>query len=167
MAAPLADSPTHIVIKDELISAPYVSLTIGLMKRFGVDVEVEGDMDKNPTFKIEPSSYKSPGTIFVEGDASSASYFLAGAAITGGTVKVVGCGSKSVQGDVKFADCLEQMGAKVKWGDDDITVTRDKSVKLNGGTFDCLKIPDAAMVSCKKAEEERTGDSRCNAFYPL
>lgn len=146
MAAPLAGKEVEIKISDELISAPYVSLTIGLMKRFGIEVEVEGNMSGQPTFKISPGVYTSPKELLVEGDASSASYFLAGAAITGGTVKVVGCGSASVQGDVKFADCLEEMGATVTWGTDDITVTRDPSTKLKGGVFDCLKIPDAAMT---------------------
>ena len=61
--------------------------------------------------------YKSPGTVFVEGDASSASYFLAAGAITGGPVTVVGCGSESVQGDVAFANVLEQMGATVECGE--------------------------------------------------
>ena len=88
MASPLAAKPTQIKIKDELISAPYVELTMGLMKKFGPEVEVEGDMDGAPVFKIQPGVYKSPESILVEGDASSASYFLAGAANTGGTVKV-------------------------------------------------------------------------------
>jgi len=146
MAAPLASKPVEISISDELISAPYVSLTIGLMKRFGVKVEIEGDMEGRPTFKIQPGTYKSPKDILVEGDASSASYFLAGAAITGGKVKVIGCGSASVQGDVAFADCLSSMGATVEWGEDDITVSREPGTKLKGGVFDCLKIPDAAMT---------------------
>ena len=115
--------------------------------RFGVNVDVSGEMDGGaPTFNVPSSSYASPGSILVEGDASSASYFLAGAAITGGEVTVVGCGSKSVQGDVRFVDCLEEMGARVTWADDSITVTRDESTPLVGGEFDCLKIPDAAMT---------------------
>ena len=115
------------------------------MSRFGVDVLTTGSPDK-PTFKVPSATYKSPGSILVEGDASSASYFLAGAAITGGSVTVIGCGSKSVQGDVRFVDCLESMGATVTWNDDSITVTRPSSTPLKGGDFDCLKIPDAAMT---------------------
>ena len=104
-------------------------------------------MAGTPTFHLPQSfSYKSPGEILVEGDASSASYFLAGAAITGGKVKVVGCGSESVQGDVKFADVLEKMGCDVEWGPDSITVSRDPNVPLKGGDFDCGDIPDAAMT---------------------
>lgn len=147
MAAPAATGDITISIKDELISAPYVSLTIGLMKKYGVEVEIEGDMDGTPSFKIPGSAkYQSPGSILVEGDASSASYFIAGAAITGGTVTVRGCGSESVQGDVAFADVMEQMGATVTWAPDSITVTRDPSVKLKGVDVDCGKIPDAAMT---------------------
>eukprot|EP00934_Nitzschia_sp_Nitz4_P001811 Nitzschia sp. Nitz4//scaffold193_size40683//6025//7536//NITZ4_007494-RA/size40683-snap-gene-0.54-mRNA-1//-1//CDS//3329540264//1811//frame0 len=147
MASPLANGDVSIEIKDELISAPYVALTIGLMKKFGVNVEIVGDMSGKPKFQIAASEkYKSPGNLLVEGDASSASYFVAGAAITGGTVTVRGCGSESVQGDVAFANVMEQMGAKVTWGPDSITVTRDPSVKLKGVDVDCGKIPDAAMT---------------------
>jgi len=147
MASPLVKGGVTITIKDELISAPYVSLTIGLMKKFGVNVEIEGDMDGAPTFKIgADESYTSPESIMVEGDASSASYFLAGAAITGGTVTVRGCGSESVQGDVAFADVIERMGATVTWAPESITVTRDPNTPLKGVDADCLAIPDAAMT---------------------
>lgn len=148
MAAPLIDGDVTISIKDELISAPYVSLTIGLMKKFGVDVEIVGDMDNGtPSFILgADQKYKSPQSILVEGDASSASYFLAGAAITGGKITVVGCGSSSVQGDVAFANVLEQMGATITWDKDSITATRDPAVRLKGVDVDCGKIPDAAMT---------------------
>jgi len=148
MASPVAGGDVTISIKDELISAPYVSLTIGLMKKFGVTVNIEGEMDGGtPSFTIPASEkYVSPGSILVEGDASSASYFLAGATITGGTVTVRGCGSESVQGDVAFADVMEKMGATVTWGPESITITRDPSVRLKGVDVDCGKIPDAAMT---------------------
>ena len=147
MAAPLADGDVTISIKDELISAPYVALTIALMKKFGVTVDVQGDMDGTPSFTIKESeTYVSPKSILVEGDASSASYFIAGAAITGGTVTVRGCGSESVQGDVAFANVMEQMGATVTWEPESITITRDPSTKLKGVDVDCGKIPDAAMT---------------------
>ena len=100
-----------------------------------------------PSFFIAATEhYTSPGTILVEGDASSASYFLAGGAITGGTVTVRGCGSDSVQGDVAFANVLEQMGATVTWAPESITVTRDPNTRLRGVDVDCGKIPDAAMT---------------------
>jgi 3-phosphoshikimate 1-carboxyvinyltransferase len=147
MAAPLAKGDITIQIKDELISAPYVALTIGLMKRFGVTVQVQGDMNQTPSFTItQDQAYISPGRILVEGDASSASYFLAGAAITGGTVTVRGCGSESVQGDIAFAHVLEKMGAIVTWEPDSITVTRKQEDVLRGVDVDCGKIPDAAMT---------------------
>merc|ERR1712032_13851 len=129
------------------MGAPYVALTIGLMKKFGVTVEIDGDMSATPSFLIPASEkYVSPESILVEGDASSASYFIAGAAITGGTVTVRGCGSESVQGDVAFADVMEKMGATITWGPESITVTRDPSIKLKGVDVDCGKIPDAAMT---------------------
>jgi len=147
MSSPVVDGDVVINIKDELISAPYVELTIGLMKKFGVTVKIEGSMDKQPSFHIVKSEqYISPTSILVEGDASSASYFIAGAAITGGTVTVRGCGSESVQGDVAFANVMEKMGATVTWGPESITVTRDPSVLLKGVDVDCGKIPDAAMT---------------------
>jgi 3-phosphoshikimate 1-carboxyvinyltransferase len=147
MAAPVVSGDVTISIKDELISAPYVQLTIDLMKKFGVNVQVTGDMDGAPSFFIAAAEkYTSPGSILVEGDASSASYFIAGAAITGGTVTVRGCGSESVQGDVAFANVMEQMGAKVTWAPESITVTRDKNTRLKGVDVDCGKIPDAAMT---------------------
>ena len=84
-----------------------------------------------------------PGEILVEGDASSASYFLAAAAIKGGSVTVTGIGSDSVQGDIKFADVLEQMGAKVTWQPNSITVSASQ---LHGIDMDMNHIPDAAMT---------------------
>jgi len=147
MAAPAATGDITISIKDELISAPYVALTIGLMKKFGVEVQVTGDMGGTPSFFIPASSsYTSPKSILVEGDASSASYFIGGAAITGGTVTVRGCGSESVQGDVAFANVMEQMGATVTWAPESITVTREEGVTLRGVDVDCGEIPDAAMT---------------------
>jgi 3-phosphoshikimate 1-carboxyvinyltransferase len=105
-----------------------VHMTIKLMAKFGVTVDSDGQ-DKRFTVKAG-QAYKSPGTIPVEGDASSASYFLGGAAITGGPVRVVGCGRESVQGDVKFAAVLEQMGAKLVWEDNAMTVSREPGTKL-------------------------------------
>jgi len=143
MMAPLAQGDIVIEIIDELVSAPYVHMTIKLMKKFGV--EVENTDDKLFTVKAG-QQYVSPGTIFVEGDASSASYFLGGAAITGGPVTVLGCGSESVQGDVDFAKVLELMGADVQWGPNSITVSRKEGKKLKGVDVDCGSIPDAAMT---------------------
>lgn len=142
MSAPLARNPLTIRIKDELMSAPYVLMTINLMKKFGVNVE----NDANKEFKVSPAKYISPKQIFIEGDASSASYFLAGAAITGGKVTVHGCGKDSVQGDARFAQVLGKMGAQVTYGPNSITVTRDLSKPLVGIDEDCGDIPDVAMT---------------------
>lgn len=143
MAAPLAAGDVTVLIKDTLVSVPYVKMTINLMRKFGVLVEVD---EGNTEFRIKAGQrYVSPGDYFVEGDASSASYFLAGAAITGGPVTVRGCGKESIQGDVDFARVLGLMGAKVEWTANSITVSRDPGVKLKGVDVDCVDIPDAAM----------------------
>jgi 3-phosphoshikimate 1-carboxyvinyltransferase len=133
MMSPLAEGDVTIKIKDELTSVPYVLMTTNLMKKFGVNVVNEN----NNVFKISPSQYKSPGNVFIEGDASSASYFLAGAAITGGSVTVYGCGSESVQGDARFASVLGKMGATVTYGPNYITVSRESDKALVGVDEDC------------------------------
>ncbi|RDX78813.1 hypothetical protein CR513_40851 [Mucuna pruriens] len=149
MAAPLALGNVEIEIVDKLISVPYVEMTLKLMERFGVYVEHSGNWDR---FLVHGGQkYKSPGNAFVEGDASSASYFLAGAAITGGTITVKGCGTSSLQGDVKFAEVLEKMGAKVTWTENSVTVAgpqRDSSGRkvLQGVDVNMNKMPDVAMT---------------------
>ncbi|OSZ92075.1 3-phosphoshikimate 1-carboxyvinyltransferase [Yersinia pestis] len=140
MTAPLAEQDTTIRIMGDLVSKPYIDITLHLMKAFGIDVGHENYQ----IFHIKGGqTYRSPGTYLVEGDASSASYFLAAAAIKGGTVRVTGIGKKSVQGDTKFADVLEKMGAKVTWGDDYIECSRGE---LQGIDMDMNHIPDAAMT---------------------
>lgn len=140
MTAPLAEQDTHIVIKGDLVSKPYIDITLHLMNTFGVNVENENYQ----RFVVRGGQhYQSPGQYLVEGDASSASYFLAAAAIKGGTVKVTGIGRNSVQGDIRFADVLEKMGATITWGDDFIACTRGE---LNAIDMDMNHIPDAAMT---------------------
>ncbi len=141
MAAPLAKGDMEIVLIDELVSKPYIEITLHLMKLFGVEVENQNF----EVFKVKgQQQYKSPGRVLVEGDASSASYFLAAAAIKGGTIKVNGVGNKSVQGDARFAEVLELMGAKVNWQDEYIEVTG--TGELNAVDIDLNHIPDAAMT---------------------
>ena len=138
MTAPLAPEDTVIRIKGDLVSKPYIDITLNLMKTFGVEIENQHYQQ----FVVKGGqSYQSPGTYLVEGDASSASYFLAAAAIKGGTVKVTGIGRNSMQGDIRFADVLEKMGAT--WGDDYISCTRGE---LNAIDMDMNHIPDAAMT---------------------
>ena len=140
LASPLAQGTLEIEIIGELVSKPYIDMTIDVMRRFGVTVE---NYDYR-AFRVQGGQrYQSPGSVLVEGDASSASYFLAAAAIRGGTVRVNGVGADSVQGDVKHADVLEQMGARVTRGSDYIEISRGE---LNGLDLDLNHIPDAAMT---------------------
>lgn len=140
MAAPLATNDMHITIVGELVSKPYIDITLDIMQRFGMQV-VNSDYK---TFSIKAGqSYKAVEHLMVEGDASSASYFLAAAAIKGGTVKVTGIGRNSIQGDVDFVDVLEQMGVRVEWGETYVSVTRDTLCAID---MDFNHIPDAAMT---------------------
>ena len=144
-AAPLVarDKPLVIEVEGELISRPYVEITLNLMERFGVRVEREGWS----CFTVPAGQrYTSPGRIAVEGDASTASYFLAAGALGGGPVRVVGAGRRSIQGDVKFADALAVMGAEISWGDDWIEARAPASGKLKAFDLDLNHIPDAAMT---------------------
>ncbi|HSG20113.1 MAG TPA: 3-phosphoshikimate 1-carboxyvinyltransferase, partial [Burkholderiaceae bacterium] len=142
LAAPLARGPVTVRITDRLVSVPYVAMTIALMERFGVRVTRE---DWERCLVAPGQGYRSPGRALVEGDASSASYFLTGAAVTGGTVRVRGCGSDSLQGDARFAEVLERMGAEVTWEPGAITV-HGGSLPLRGIDADLEAMPDAAMT---------------------
>lgn len=149
MALPLvANDPVRIEVIGELISRPYIDITLKLMARFGVNVACPDMQSFVIPAKTSEAVYKSPGQLSVEGDASSASYFLALGAIGGGPVKVLGVGKDSIQGDVAFADALALMGANINAGEDWIEVAGVKNAngKLNGITIDCTEIPDAAMT---------------------
>ena len=145
-----ADRDIGIAVQGELISKPYVEITLNLLRRFGVDVQREGWS----RFVIPAGSrLRSPGRIPVEGDASSASYFLAAGVLgglygQGGPVRVQGVGRGSIQGDVAFATELEKLGAVVRWGEDFIETEglQPGLTALRGGVIDCLSIPDAAMT---------------------
>jgi 3-phosphoshikimate 1-carboxyvinyltransferase len=134
-----------VQVDGELISKPYIEITIKLMARFGIEVERNGWHQ----FVVPAGQrYQSPGTIMVEGDASSASYFLAAGALGGGPLKVEGVGRASIQGDVGFADALIKMGANLQMGDDWIEVrgVGNDHGKLNPIDMDFNLIPDAAMT---------------------
>jgi len=142
MALPLTGRPTTIAVEGELISKPYVEITLNMMRRFGVEVARDGWA----TFTIPAGAhFQSPGEIWVEGDASSASYFLAAGAIGGGPVRVEGVGRASIQGDVRFAETLEQMGARVAMGENWIEASAAPGRKLRAIDADFNHIPDAAM----------------------
>ena len=142
MAAPLVAPPEglRVQVAGELISQPYVAMTVAMMKRFGVEVARCGD-----TFVVPRAGYRSPGALAVEGDASSASYFLALGLLAGGPVRVEGIGRGSVQGDVAFADLLQAMGARIERGADWIEARAGDG--LRAVDWECTPIPDAAMTA--------------------
>ena len=140
LASPMAKEDMTISIIGELVSKPYIDITLDIMQKFGVEVV----HDDYKTFSIKAGqTYQAVETYMVEGDASSASYFLAAAAIKGGTVKVSGIGRNSIQGDIAFVDVLELMGARVEWEESYISVTRDVLRPID---MDFNHIPDAAMT---------------------
>jgi 3-phosphoshikimate 1-carboxyvinyltransferase len=142
MALPLTGVETTVEVVGELISKPYIEITLATMARFGVTVTRDGWQ----RFIVPAGSrYVSPGVVYVEGDASSASYFLALGAIGGGPLRVEGVGRDSIQGDVRFAEALAQMGAVVEMGDNWIEA-RAPQGGLKGIDLDCNHIPDAAMT---------------------
>jgi 3-phosphoshikimate 1-carboxyvinyltransferase len=131
----------RIEVDGDLISKPYVEITLNLMARFGIDVARQGWS----TFDVPSGPYVSPGRIVVEGDASAASYFLAAGAIGGGPVTVNGVGRDSTQGDVRFSEVLERMGARVTLGDGFMQCTAERP--LEPLDMDLNHIPDAAMTA--------------------
>ena len=140
MAMPLTKKEVVIEIVGDLISKPYIDITLNLMARFGIHVK---KIDWKHFVIPGSSSYVSPGEIFVEGDASSASYFLAAGALAG-DIEVKGIGRNSIQGDVKFAEALVLMGADINILEASIQVT--KVAALQAINLDCNHIPDAAMT---------------------
>ncbi|MGB3290795.1 MAG: 3-phosphoshikimate 1-carboxyvinyltransferase [Burkholderiaceae bacterium] len=155
MAAPIhaarASVDVAIEVDGELISKPYISITLNLMARFGVKVQREGWQ----RFVIPAGSrYTSPGRIAIEGDASTASYFMALGAIGGGPVRILGAGSDSIQGDMAFADVVQEMGATVLRHPDSIEVSGPRVAqgeKLKAFDRDFNLIPDAAMTAAAMA----------------
>jgi 3-phosphoshikimate 1-carboxyvinyltransferase len=143
MAAPLMarDHAITIDVVGELISKPYIEITLNLMRRFGVGVQ----RDDWRSFTVAAGErYTSPGVIHVEGDASSASYFLAAGAIAGGPVRVEGVGRDSIQGDLRFVEALEQMGAQITMGENWVEARSGCVLKAIDADFN--HIPDAAMT---------------------
>ena len=140
MAAPLFNGDTNITIKGTLVSKPYIDITLDVMARFGISVT----HDDYKTFTVKGAQqYQAVERIMVEGDASSASYFVAAAAIAGGKIEIKGVGAKSVQGDIGFAKVMEQVGAKIDWYDERLVVRKGQ---LKGVDIDANAIPDAAMT---------------------
>lgn len=143
MAAPVysGSEGLWVEIEGELISRPYVEMTLRLMKQFGIEAQ-----DRGNAFFVPHGAYSRQEPCWVEGDASGASYFLALGALAGGPVRVEGVGRSSIQGDVAFARVLERMGARLAWGEDWIEARAPESGRLSGIEVDCTEIPDAAMT---------------------
>ena len=144
MVLPLLKRTVTVEVVGELISKPYIEITLAMMARFGVKVQ----RDAGQSFTaVAGSGYKAPeGPLFVEGDASSASYFLAAGAIGGGPVRVEGVGENSVQGDIRFADALRKMGVSITSMGDNFLEASNPSRRLKAIDLDCNHIPDAAMT---------------------
>jgi len=141
LAAPLAHGPVHVDVIGEQVSKPYLDITLHMMRQFGASVSHED----HQRFDVSPGGYRSPGRYLVEGDASSASYFLAAGAVRGPGVTVYGIGRDSVQGDVAFADVLARMGARVTKHPDRIHIAPGEA-PLAAVDVDLNHIPDAAMT---------------------
>ena len=140
MAAPLATGDIEFKITGDLISQPYVHMTIAVMKSFGVSVDFNDDLTH---FKISGDQRYRACDYDVEPDASAASYFFAAAAICGGTAKVEGLSKNALQGDVGFVDCLQQMGCSVVWEADSISVT---GPALRGIDVDMSDVSDTVQT---------------------
>ncbi|URJ24889.1 3-phosphoshikimate 1-carboxyvinyltransferase [Candidatus Blochmannia ocreatus (nom. nud.)] len=160
MMAPLAPKDTCIKIEGMLVSKPYIDITLSVMKSFGVYVDHE---DYRVFYCKGNSVYKSPGSYLVEGDASSASYFLAASAIKGGTVRTIGVGRDSIQGDIGFVNILEKMGAIIIWGENYIECSRGN--KLSAVDLDANEIPDVAMTLAVMALFVRDGPMILRNIY--
>lgn len=143
MACPYAKQPTTIEVSGELVSKPYVTMTLDVMAAFGI--ELPNPATTNPPFskfEVPQGKYQSQ-TYEIEPDASAASYFFAAAAITGGQVTVEGLNRQSLQGDVEFVSLLEQMGCTVQWGENAITL---RGGSLHGIDCDMNPISDTVMT---------------------
>ena len=150
MAAPLAGHTITFEIEGELISKPYIAITLNLLQRFGVTVQRDGDTGWKQFTIAAGAAYQSPGELHIEADASSASYFIALGAIAadpaqGHSITVQGVGADSIQGDIRFIEAAEAMGAKVSSTPDSITIQRGQW-PLRAIDLDCNHIPDAAMT---------------------
>lgn len=142
LSAPCMENPLTIIVDGELISRPYVSMTLRMMEQFGAFVENRDFKE----FAVQNSGYESPGDYTIEGDASSATYALAAAAIAGGPVRLYGIDKNSIQGDIRFADFLEKLGAKISFGEDFVECARGE-FPLKAFDEDLSAIPDAAMTA--------------------
>jgi 3-phosphoshikimate 1-carboxyvinyltransferase len=140
MACPLANQDITIEVDGDLISKPYIDVTLKLLEQFGIYYKNSNWQ----SFELNHASrYKTPGEFLVEGDASSASYFFAAAAILG-NIEVKGINEASIQGDLNFLKVISNMGAGIEYLENSVKVTQQDNLK--GLDVDCKEIPDAAMT---------------------
>lgn len=137
MASPCADATSYIELKGELVSRPYIDMTLSVMQSFGVTID-----ESTNAYTITPQNYNST-EYEIEPDASAASYFFALAAITGGSITVEGLSKDSLQGDVQFVDSLKLMGCEVEWNPNSVTV---HGKPLKGIDIDMNTISDTAQT---------------------
>jgi len=140
IAGPISNNEFNIEVIGDLISKPYIDITLKLLSKFNIFY----NNDNWRLFSLKKDSvYRNPPKIFVEGDASSASYFFAAASLAG-SIEIKGINKDSIQGDLKFLDIISKMGAKIEYKSDSIQVS--KASNLKGLDIDCIEIPDAAMT---------------------
>lgn len=140
IAGPISNNEFNIEVIGDLISKPYIDITLKLLTKFNIFY----NNDNWRLFSLKKDSiYRNPTKIFVEGDASSASYFFAAASLAG-SIEIEGINKDSIQGDLKFLDIISKMGAKIEYKSDSIQVS--KASNLKGIEIDCIEIPDAAMT---------------------
>ena len=142
MTLPHLKESITIDIDGELISKPYIEITLILLRTFGVEIEHE---NYQKFWIPDDAEFITPGTFYVESDASSASYYLGLGALCG-PLTVKGVGTHSIQGDIRFIEALTEMGALVSWGENEVTVAPPQNGVLKGIDLDCNHIPDAAMT---------------------
>ena len=140
IAGPISNNEFNIEVIGDLISKPYIDITLKLLTKFNIFY----NNDNWRLFSLKKDSvYRNPTKIFVEGDASSASYFFAAASLSG-SIEIKGVTKDSIQGDLKFLDIISKMGSKIEYKSDSIQVS--KASNLKGLEIDCKEIPDAAMT---------------------
>ncbi len=154
LAGPAMDDGLEVELTSELVSRPYVALTVATMRHFGVEVDIGPD---GRTFAVRPGRYRA-GEHRIEPDATAASYFLAAAAVCGGRVRIAGLGSASVQGDVGFAALLGSMGASVEQGTDWTELRSSGS--LRGVTVDLADLSDTAPDARRRRRLRATTPTR-------
>lgn len=141
MALPLLAEDSTLHLRGEVVSRPYINLTVAMLQTFGIAIEAISEA----IFRIPGNQrYRSPGDYYVEGDASGASYWMAAAAIGGGPITIKGVGPQAIQGDIAFASVVKAMGAQIHWQTNSLTVT--STGQLHGIDVDGNTIPDAAMT---------------------